>query len=263
MTKGADPYLEAANGQRLTHYGQRTVMLYLEDYQKILITFQVCDVKGPIASVGKFCATNPEQRGSGFDAYGGWLKHETIGVIDIVREMNHYALWPWAAGPPMLVAASGGGAAAAARPGEDEAFDEVQRLAGAARADDAVMADVLPDGAHAPPDEVEVVEPEVRVTTLKTPREPSKAEVERHELLHDPPEPCCEICIMSKGSDACHPKRAPSALALVQFDYAEAGEKSGVENFEFMVGTDLSSGAAWALRRDRVTCTSLRPLCLG
>eukprot|EP00959_Pyramimonas_sp_CCMP1952_P054898 1147471-Pyramimonas_sp.AAC.1 len=68
-----------------------------------------------------------------------------------------------------------------------------------------------------------------------------------HNLLHDPPTPWCEICIEAKGRGACRGAAAQKPMPVIQFDYAEAGSgDSDVPNFEFMVGVDMSTGAAWA-----------------
>ena len=108
------------------------------------------------------------------------------------------------------------------------------------------MPDVQGTGATAVPDDVELIEPENRATTLKRPDQPSKEEVEKHELLHDPPMPWCEICMQAKGRDECHRPSPARVVPVVQIDYGEAGTDQIMPNFEFVVGTDLSSGASWA-----------------
>ena len=115
------------------------------------------------------------------------------------------------------------------------------------RANDEVTRDLAPDRPAPMEADVEVVEPEIRVSTLRTPTAPSKEQIEKHNLLHDPPQPWCKICIQAKGKDACHKQAAPRPIPLIQIDYAEAGE-SGTpnDNFEFIVGTDMVSGSAWA-----------------
>ncbi len=89
-----DPCLEAANGHRIKHYGQRMVKMRLEDGRNITITFQVCDVKGPILSVGKFCGRD-SQRAASFDMFGGMLEHELAGRVNVERVKNNYALRCW------------------------------------------------------------------------------------------------------------------------------------------------------------------------
>ena len=51
-----NPHLVSASGHKLKHYGEQAVPMKLRDGRKIWITFQVCQVNGPIMSVGKFCA---------------------------------------------------------------------------------------------------------------------------------------------------------------------------------------------------------------
>ena len=51
-----EPNLVSASGHELKHYGEQAVPMKLRDGRKIWITFQVCNVNGPIMSVGKFCA---------------------------------------------------------------------------------------------------------------------------------------------------------------------------------------------------------------
>jgi len=115
------------------------------------------------------------------------------------------------------------------------------------RANDEVTRDLAPDRPAPMEADVEVVEPEIRVSTLRTPTAPSKEQIEKHNLLHDPPQPWCNICIQAKGKDACHRPAAPRPIPLIQIDYAEAGEGGNPnDNFEFIVGTDMVSGSAWA-----------------
>ena len=47
--------------------------------------------------------------------------------------------------------------------------------------------------------------------------------------------------MQSKGRDVCHGQARPKVLPVLQFDDAVAGP-----HFDFMVGTDMSTGAAWA-----------------
>ena len=86
-----NPNLEAANGQKITHYGQRAVKMKIEDGKNIIITFQVCDVKGPILSVGKFCDSDAKRKAN-FNMSGGELIHEKAGRIRVDRVKNHYAM---------------------------------------------------------------------------------------------------------------------------------------------------------------------------
>ena len=58
--------------------------------------------------------------------------------------------------------------------------------------------------------------------------------------------PWCDICIQSKSRDDFHRQATPKVLPVIQFDYAVAGTYQGQPHFDFMVGTDMSTGAAWA-----------------
>ena len=95
--------------------------------------------------------------------------------------------------------------------------------------------DPQPQGAHAPRADEEHIELEILpVASLPGPREPSKDEIEKHNLLHDPAMPWCDICIQSKGRDDVHRQAGPKVLPVIQFDYAVVGT----------VGTDMGPGAA-------------------
>ena len=49
-----------------------------------------------------------------------------------------------------------------------------------------------------------------------------------------------------KAEDDFHRQTRPKVLPVIQFDYAVAGTQQGQPLFDFMVGTDMSTGAAWA-----------------
>ena len=70
-----EPNLVSASGHELKHYGEQAVPMKLRDGRKIWITFQVCEVNGPIMSVGKFCAKGND-RCATFMTRGGTLWHE-------------------------------------------------------------------------------------------------------------------------------------------------------------------------------------------
>ena len=66
----------------------------LRDGRKIWITFQVCEVNGPIMSVGKFCAKGND-RCATFSTRGGVLWHEEAGEIAVDKVRNHYEMECW------------------------------------------------------------------------------------------------------------------------------------------------------------------------
>ena len=110
-----------------------------------------------------------------------------------------------------------------------------------------ILMDAQPQGAHAPRADEEHIELEiVPAASLPGPREPSKDEIEKHNLLHDPAMLWCDICIQSQSRDDFHRLTRPKVLPVIQFDYAVAGTHQGQPHFDFMVGTDMSTGAAWA-----------------
>ena len=92
------------------------------------------------------------------------------------------------------------------------------------RTDAEILIHVQPQGAHAPRADEEHIEPEILpVASLPRPREPSKDEIEKHNLLHDPAMPWCDICIQSKSRHNFHRQARPKVLPVIQFDYAVAG----------------------------------------
>ena len=58
--------------------------------------------------------------------------------------------------------------------------------------------------------------------------------------------PWCDMCIQSKSRDDFQRQARPKVLPVIQLDYAVAGTYQGQPHFDFMVGTDMSTGAAWA-----------------
>ena len=120
-----------------------------------------------------------------------------------------------------------------------------------ARADQEVLRDLRPR-VQVPEAEVECVEAEITpARTLPGPKQPSKEDIEMHNLLHDPPMPWCDICVQAKGIDACHQGVAKKPVPVIQFDYAEAGDipaqgEEEVPNFDFAAAVDMASGFPWA-----------------
>ena len=81
------------------------------------------------------------------------------------------------------------------------------------RTDAEILMDAQPQGAYAPRADEEHIEPEILpVASLPGPREPSKEEIEKHNLLHDPAMPWCDICIQSKSRDDFHRQARPKVL---------------------------------------------------
>ena len=234
------PNLVSASGHKLKHYGQQAVPMKLRDARKIWITFQVCDVFGPIMSVGKFC-TKGDDRCATFTTNVGTLWHEEAGEIAVGRVRNHYELECWIKPVNVFAPVHIGGSSGSA--GE---------LAGhhvtvPQRADTEILMDAQPQGAYVPRADEEYTELEILpVASLPEPHEPGKDDIEKHNLLHDPAMPWCDICVQSKSRDDFHRRARPKVLPVNQFDHAVAGTQQGHPHFDFMVGTDMSTGAAWA-----------------
>ncbi len=90
--KGA--YYEAANGTPIWNEGERDVAGESEDGQPLGLTFQVAEVKGPIASVRRIC-----QEGNLviFDSEGGVIVNKESGQKTrfTLNEKGIYALNIW------------------------------------------------------------------------------------------------------------------------------------------------------------------------
>ena len=167
----------------------------LRDGRKVWITFQVCDVSGPTMSVGKFCAKG-DDRYATFTTNGGILWHEEAGEIVVDRVRNHYELECLI--KPINVSAT-------VQIGDPSGSTEEpagHHVAVPQRTDDEIPMGLCSQGAYAPTVDEEYFEPEILpVASLPGPREPSKDEIEKHNLLHDPAMPWCDICIQSKSRD--------------------------------------------------------------
>ena len=164
--------------------------------------------------------------------------HEEAGEIAVDRVRNHFELEclikPANVVAPVQIGGSSGSA------GE---FAGLQPQ----RTDAEILMDAQPRRAYAPRADEENKEPEIfPVASLPGPHETSKDEIEKHNLLHDPAMPWCDICIQSKSRDDFHRRARPKVLPVLQFDYAVACTHQGLPHFDFMVGTDMSTGAAWA-----------------
>ena len=156
----------------------------LRDGRKIWITFQVCNVNGPIMSVGRLC-TKGNDRCSTFNTRGGTLWHEEDGEIVVDRVRNHYELECWIK-PRKRVGASANWQLQWKR----------HRTCGTACDSPTTSRCRDSDGytasreRHAPKADEEYIELEILlVASLPGPREPSKDEIEKHNSLHDPAMP--------------------------------------------------------------------------
>ena len=191
-------------------------------------------------SEGKFCAKG-DDRCATFTTNGGILWHEEAGEIAVDRVRNHYELECWIKPVNLLAPVQIGGSSGSA--GEPAGH----HVAVPQRTDAEILMDAQPQRSYAPRADKEYIEPEILpVASLPGPHEPSKDEIEKHNLLHDPAMPWCDICIQTKSRDDFHRLARPKVLPVIQFDYAVASTQQGQPHFDFMVGTDMSTGAAWA-----------------
>ena len=189
-------------------------------------------------SVGKFC-TKVNDRCATFTSSSGTLRHEEAGEIVVDRVRNHHELECWIKPGNMLAPVQTGGSSGSA-------IEPVGRDLTVLQAE--ILMDARPKGAYAPRADEAYMEPEIHPVaslSLPGPREPSKDEIEKHKFLHDPAMPWCDICIRLKSKDDFHRQARPKVLPVIQFDYTVAGTHQGQPHFDFMVVTDMSTGAAW------------------
>ena len=151
------------------------------------------------------------------------------------RVRNHNQLERWIKpGSVLAPVQSGSSGSASELPGRRATVPQ--------RADAEILVD-----AHAPRADEEHIEPEILPEASQpSPRESSKNEMEKHDLLHDPAMPWCDVCIQSKGRDDVHGRAGPKVRPVIQLDDTVAGTHQGQPHLDFMVGTDRSTGAAWA-----------------
>ena len=163
------------------------------DGRKVRITFQVCDVSGPIMNVGQFCAKR-DDRYTTFTTNGGILWHEEAGEIAINKVRNHYELECWI--KPVNVSTK----VQIGDPSGSTGEPEGHHVAVPQRTDDEIPMRPCSQGAYVPRGDEENVEPEILpVASLPGPREPSKCKIEKHNLLHNPAMPWYDICIQTKN----------------------------------------------------------------
>ena len=100
------------------------------------------------------------------------------------------------------------------------------------RTDAKILMHIQPEGAHAPRVDEEHIEVEIiPVASQPGPREPSQDEIEKHDVLHDPAMPWCDVCIQSKSRDDFHRRARQKVLPVIQFDYAVVGIYQGQPHF--------------------------------
>ena len=195
-----NPHLVSASGHKLKYYGEQAVPMKLR------------------AKGNDRCAT--------FSTCGGVLWHEEAGEIAVNKVRNHYELECWIKPGNVLAPVQIGGSSGSA--GEPAGH----HVAVPQRTDAEILMDAQPQGAYAPRADEEHIEPEILpVASQPGPREPSKDEIEKHNLLHDFATPWCDICIQSKSRDDFHRQTKPKVFPVIQFDYAVAGTQQGQPKF--------------------------------
>ena len=183
------------SGQPLTHYGQKEVKFWSEDGQRVKIKFDVANVVRPIVSVGKL------QKGG---------KEVILGRKSYIKErcgrrgVRRLGLFKTAALfflRLQIAAADDAGASLRRTPVGAQATDEVWAVEGPEVAGTQIeepehQVDVINSANE------ELVGQEAR--GLPIPVEPTKAEVEWHNLTHVPHAPWCSVCVRGRGRDCRH-----------------------------------------------------------
>ena len=192
------------SGKPLMHYGQKEVKFVAEDGQKVKIKFDVANVVRPIVSVGKL------QQGG---------KEVVLGRKSYIKErrgrrgVRRLGLFTIAA----LFFLSLQVAAVC------DTGTSLGRTTVGTQATDEVWAVESPEVTGMPIEEpehqVDVFNSEteelegLEARGLPTPVEPTKAEVEWHNLTHVPHAPWCSACVRGRGRDSRHEAQGAEARA--------------------------------------------------
>ena len=201
------------SGKPLVHYGQKEVEFVAEDGQNVKIKFDVPNVVRPIVSVGKL------QQGGREVVLGrkSYIK-ERLGR----RGVRRLGLFKTAALFFLRLQIAAGCDTGVRMERTTQATDEVwavegPEVAGMQIVEPEHQVDVINSESE------ELVGPEAR--GLPTLVEPTKAEVEWHNLTHVPHAPWCSVCVRGRGRDCRHEAQGAEARAeckswpYVQVDY--------------------------------------------
>ena len=204
------------SGKPLQHYGQKEVSFVAEDGQNVNIKFDVANVVRPIVSVGKLQQDGKEAvlgKESYIKECRGRRGVRRLGLFTIAALffLRLQIAAGCATGPSMGKTTLG-----------TKATDEVWAVEGpevpSMQADDPEhQVDIFQSANE------EVEGPEAR--GLPAPPEPTKAEVEWHNLTHVPPAPWCSVCVRGRGRDRRHEAQGAEARAdseswpYIQVDY--------------------------------------------
>ena len=87
-----------------------------------------------------------------------------------------------------------------------------------------------------------------RPATLRDPGTPDQTVMEQHSVTHFPSQPCCKMCVESRGRDSPHREQSniDAVVPQLQFDYGYMGDGGPLQIACFLVGADTSSGAIHA-----------------
>ena len=204
------------SGKPLMHYGQKEVKFVAEDGQNVQIKFDVANVVRPIVSVGKL------QQG-GKEVVLGWKSYiqERRGRRG-VRRLGLFNVAALFFLRLQIAAGCDTGASRGRTKLGTQATDEVWAVEGPEVPGMPIEEPEHQGGVFNSENE-ETEGPEAR--GLPTPMEPTKAEVEWHNLTHVPHAPWCSVCVRGRGRDSRHEAQGAEARAdseswpYIQVDY--------------------------------------------
>ncbi|MDJ0514128.1 MAG: reverse transcriptase domain-containing protein [Methyloceanibacter sp.] len=229
--------LRGAGGEKLTYYGERTVLLDCSEGTKAKVKFDVAAVRRPLLSVGKM--VNNGHRVI-FDANGSGVVNKKTGEwMPIVYDRGLFFL------DAKVMSNIGENAVM----GVDDDDGEPRNAGSASSSGNGVLVSGEPRAARRAPepeedqhvDDQDMRGDEVAPRVRKAPEMPSAQEVKEHEALHLPYKSWCDICKKSKGKIDSHYKHDDSRdivgeYPVVQADYLD------LDGIKVLVAVDVNSG---------------------
>ena len=188
-----DPGIHTASGARLQHDGGRLVTYKLPEGRTIRVLFHACAVQKPILSLG--CLAQQEywgdlraDTGTLFFSDNIHMKHSQT---QLYKEESLFLVKRTLFAPLATVGVT------------DEVAQELQMPMGPQMLED--VEDPMP----------------ARLATLRDPGTFDHIVMEQHSLTHFPSQPCCKICVESRGRDSPHREQSKidAVMPLLQFDY--------------------------------------------
>ena len=189
IQEGARMKLRTASGQELKHYGTKTVQLKTMQGEKMSITFTVVDVVRPLLSVSKVNALGTDAHFSK-DARKCYLERATAKGPRRLGLLPKFGLFFL----QVVV-----GSCFMQSPVEETCLHTHPWMCAPVAEEPSEMLVDGPSGR-----ELVLKEPEVSVSDVPAPKEPSPEEREWHNLLHVPFAPWCDICVRARGHDDAH-----------------------------------------------------------